>query len=330
MKLLNNKKIVFVLGAGASKRFGFPTGEGLSKLILKGDISIFEKEGWPHINEFRRTFENSTIKSIDAFLEETLKHNFSKSGNFYNLGKNFISYFLLKEEDGEKLSHRQNNWYVELFDLVKDDLDSLIDGRVKFVTFNYDLSLEQYLYQSILYSKFGFSQSQDQQDTVSNLLDEMGIVHLYGQLGFLKWQKQAKGKEAWRYRKYGRLREIDDADTRFSLIQHCADSINLMRNDSETIALESFKTSAGYLTKADYVCFLGFGYNRTNLTRLFENVIFSNEIKYYCSGYQFYKAERKMAEDFFHNPQNDEESIIWSSERDEIIPFMKKYLDFWY
>ena len=330
MKLLNNKKLVLVLGAGASSRFGFPTGERLSKLILKGDLSIFEKEGWPHINEFRGTFEKSTIKSIDAFLEETLAHDFSKSGNFYNLGKNCISYFLLKEEDNEKLSNRQNNWYVELFEILKNDLDSLTDGRIRFITFNYDLSLEQYLYQSILYSKFGFSQTIDQQDIVSSIIDEMGIVHMYGQLGFLKWQKQAKDKEAWRYRKYGRLGETEHADTRFSLIQNCADSINLMRNDSETIALESFKASAKYLTEADYVCFLGFGYNRTNLTRLFENVIFSDQIKYYCSGYQFYKAERKMAENFFHNPHNDKNSIIWSSERDEIIPFMKKYLDFWY
>ena len=73
MKLLDNKRLVFILGAGASADYGYPVGSDLSKTISKNRFPILENY-YPSFDIacFQQTFNKSGINSIDAFLEKKL------------------------------------------------------------------------------------------------------------------------------------------------------------------------------------------------------------------------------------------------------------------
>jgi len=75
------EETVFILGAGASAPYGYPTGKKLRHRICKSFTigrnimqrlpyyeKIREKRILSEINEFKTAFENSSIRSIDLFL----------------------------------------------------------------------------------------------------------------------------------------------------------------------------------------------------------------------------------------------------------------------
>jgi hypothetical protein len=330
MKLLNNKKLVFVLGAGASFHCGYPVGSALSKKIAENHYALFDEFYPPSdIASFQKTFIKSGIDSIDAFLEKTREHSFGKD-SFYDLGRRLIAYILLSEENEKKLWDRENNWYQAFFNHIKSDLEMLIDGRIRVITFNYDLSLEQFLYDAILHTRYGHSQSVEQKEEVRKFIEDMNIIHIYGQLGHLRWQDNAKEENKYHYRKYGALRDIGDADEKMRLIGSCAKEINLMRLEEIEESSCILKMPIKYLSEADYISFLGFGYNDLNMQRLFGNVTFTTDIKYFLQGFHMHEAQRFLVLRWLPIPNHKRCNVVWSEYEDDIVTFMNKKFDFWY
>ena len=149
---------VFVLGAGASVPFKFPAGRDLLNLIRAECASPGNKFGQdlvacgfePKIQiEFAEALGYSGRLSVDAFLEGRPK--------FTELGKSAIARALVPEEIQVHLFVEEDNWYLNVWNLIADrGLEGIQQNRLSFLTFNYDRSLDQFLF-SALQNSYGLS-----------------------------------------------------------------------------------------------------------------------------------------------------------------------------
>jgi hypothetical protein len=140
--------------------------------------------------------------------------------------------------------------------LYNTDKDNFKDNNISFVTFNYDRSLEHYLYTCL---KNYFRDLMD--DDISNTIQQFGFIHIYGQLGFLPWQIKDGLKI-----EYGNARGYDE-------LVSVKDSIKLI--DERTIDRKLKDDLTKIFAKASRVYFLGFGYDQSNM-KIIHNYIHSH------------------------------------------------------
>jgi hypothetical protein len=177
---MRDKKTLFVLGAGASKPFGFPLGDE-----LRDEIISKPKIGWwlrqcgfreDECDNFRFEFKRSGF-SIDAFL--------ARRAEFDKIGRVAISAALVPHEQDDALYFADgrpgwSDWYQSLWkSLVGNALDAteLLDRRFRSITFNYDRSLERYLHLTVM-SSFGLDAAKGYE-----VVKSFFPYHVYGQLG---------------------------------------------------------------------------------------------------------------------------------------------------
>jgi len=242
-----SKKTVLILGAGASMPYGYPSGEELNKLICNRitddfSIRIFGKIGFNEakIREFRNEFLDSGQYTIDEFLE--------KRDTFTEIGKNAIVLQLIRREQNNEMNMIGDsiNWYKLVFNKMDTEFNRFHENKISFITFNYDRSLEQYLYKALK------SSSGEEPNKVGEMLKKINIIHLYGQMGFLPWQDSSG-------RHYGNTEDTN-------LIQTSAQGIKIVREDIHND--KEFSKAHELLQEAEKIYFLGFGFNPTNLERL--------------------------------------------------------------
>ncbi len=240
------KPTVLILGAGASKPYGFPTGPELKNLVLERFQSRsedlykeFEYMGFDRstVTEFCDALHQSGVKSVDAFLEHRTE--------FVGIGKTAISEALIPYEEQSRLFGRGADWYGHLLDALNSPMERFQENLLSVLTFNYDRSLEWYLYRA-LRARFGISTEQ-----AVALLGELPIVHLYGTLGGRPWERGARPYEPSGGRK---------------AIYASRDSIKIIHEDVRDDP--EFGRAILALTNAQRIVFLGFGYSRINIQRL--------------------------------------------------------------
>jgi hypothetical protein len=243
------RKTVFVLGAGASCPFGFPTGQGLRSIICgqlaRGHLkSEMERLGYndKELGQFRLEFERSAVTSIDAFL--------AMGPEFKEIGRRMIVAALLPFQLEARLYRADDDhpgtsdWYQYLYQLMRDDArtpDDVVANPVTFLTFNYDKSLERFFLNAIRYG-FGLAQAQAQQ-----FVRRIKIHHVYGSL-------DASNIDTFRYEPFRSPTEM----------QQMAERLMVMpseRPEVDTVCREA-------LEAAQSVFFLGFGYDEMNCLRL--------------------------------------------------------------
>src|SRR5215472_7632129 len=175
---------VLVLGAGASADYGFPLGYTLVVQICAGlssvDSNLYKQLlscGFTtdEIEGFRKAFELSGQLSIDTFLEHRPE--------FLDIGKATIACCLIPSEDETNFYRRSGRyrWYEYLFSRMTATKEEFSRNQLSVLTFNYDRSLEHFLYLALTNS-FGL-----QVGEVAQLLKSIPIVHLYGKLGELPY-----------------------------------------------------------------------------------------------------------------------------------------------
>lgn len=253
---------VFILGAGASWPYGYPTGLELRNKILdnlksphqssnvswKDRYDRFYKLGYSeeNITQFRDELSKSTLYSIDAFLENRPE--------FHNIGKIAIADALIPCEDEGRLYTTDNNWYSYFFNRItpRSSSEKFAENKISFVTFNYDRSLEQYLY-SALKNTYGKSKTD-----VANIMAKLRIIHIYGKVDLLEWQSP-DGK--------GQPYDGKRGDSSCSL-KKAADMIRIVHEDIDVDSDPVFVEVHRLLHDAKNIFFLGFGYYETNLDRL--------------------------------------------------------------
>ena len=165
------QKITLVLGAGASFPYGFPLWRDLkndiaNELTTWSDVTIKEVHlvsrisrltgySLEDIRNFGIELRKSDQPSIDAFL-------FGRPDpNFIEIGKYAIAKYIIQSEDKERLptDPQQNEldkqkWYGYLLNTYLPTLHDIKLSNLSIITFNYDRSLEYYLYFT-LRSRFG-------------------------------------------------------------------------------------------------------------------------------------------------------------------------------
>jgi len=161
-------------------------------------------------------------------------------------GDNTLEKYLKKKD------FQGNIWYEYLFDHLtaelvdKDDLPdfSFSEGKTAFITFNYDRSLEYFLYESVHNSFTEVPESQ-----VVQCLKNLKILHIYGQIAPLKWQDSAQGVD---YR----------PPIRASLLQSASLNIRTIYEEQQNPEL---KEAHELLKSAERIFFMGFGYAPENM-----------------------------------------------------------------
>ncbi len=186
--MIIKQKTVFVLGAGASSPFGLPLGKDLKRKICElNHASVAraissepdeQKDAQEAIYNLQSSFARSNIESIDLFL--------SKNPKFVNLGKQLIAAVLYPLEIENNLHNIENNenWCRFLWNNINTDFDKIDKHDLHFITFNYDRSLEHFLYLS-LYNSYSGNKSSSE---CAEIIKKINIKHVYGSLSPLNWQ----------------------------------------------------------------------------------------------------------------------------------------------
>jgi hypothetical protein len=280
---MKDKRTVFVLGAGASCPCGYPSGARLRELIcfdggFRSDYSDYlrrnnikeEKPG--EVNRFRKIFKDANIKSIDVFMANNPK--------LAPIGKYIIAYEVFRAERnscfGEEAKRIQEeeeramdsdsryrrdlirgtpqfqggDWYSYLYNRLieglvgKNALPDFSNGNLAFITFNYDRSLEHFLYESLRNS---FTEVGE--DNIVQSLGKLKILHVYGQIAPLKWQNPDD------YVDY-------KPKTDESLLQNAANNIRTIYEEKQNRELTE---AQDLLKQSDEIFFLGFGFAEENM-----------------------------------------------------------------
>ncbi|MFA6357390.1 MAG: hypothetical protein WCY09_01795 [Candidatus Omnitrophota bacterium] len=216
-----DKETVLILGAGSSNEVGFPLGKTLIKNILDLaagetiglhlrspkdivnhslrnshllwrllDISGEKKEdngsySVDDIQKFAADLEDANPPSIDDFLLSPTKYSL--------IGKLFILFALSECEDIRRFQGNKNfglkwGWYRYLWERLIDDtgkdFKKLKNNRLKIITFNYDRSLEIFLFKAIK-AQYNLH---DYENKIASFFDEISIQHVHGKLGIMSWQ----------------------------------------------------------------------------------------------------------------------------------------------
>jgi hypothetical protein len=173
------KRTTLILGAGASAPYGYPVGVGLRNALLENasgfdsviaDIGMHAND-WKELQRLVQVFQRP---SIDEFL--------AKYGERSQLVKVAIAHRLNRHESMDQHTSPQNSdcWYLRLLDEYLSNDPALGRGLLTVVTFNYDLSLEAYMFETI---KVRHELTDEEARATVKALD---VQHVYGHLGPLQ------------------------------------------------------------------------------------------------------------------------------------------------
>lgn len=242
-----------ILGAGASEPYGFPTGRQLIDRIEQGLTAEpkalytqLHEGGYDHtlLAKFGERLRNLGAYSIDSFLQA--------HPNLRPIGCAAIAATLIPCEDIAKLrpADARDDWYRYLFNELRiaDHFDM---SWLRILTFNYDRSLEQHLFECLTK---GMGCSGDQ---VRLKVSSPYLLHLHGQLGELPWWSSTPNEARREY--------CSACDPR--MIAKCASGIRVM-GDSAPAATSILEDAYEILQRSEVVCFIGFGYHQDCLELL--------------------------------------------------------------
>jgi hypothetical protein len=283
---LIDKKTVFVLGAGASCPYGYPSGARLRERIClsQGFMNDYTGYGIPgqleqttreiklqELKKFKDAFNKSRIKSIDLFMANNPK--------LAPIGKYIIAFEILRAERlslfGEEAKLTQeiiedkhkgrvldppqflslpffqgDDWYSYLY-------NRLIEGLVG------KDALPDFSNGNLAFITFNYDRSLEQflHESLSNLFTEvpepeivkclknLKILHVYGQVSPLKWQDPEQGVD---YKP-----EIKEP-----LLEKMTANIKTIYEQEESPELNEARN---LLEQAELIFFLGFGYAPENM-----------------------------------------------------------------
>ena len=257
---------LFILGAGASKPYGYPTGMELRSEVIRYFSSELEgllnKSSFlprqkvtlqSKAKEFLEHFSKSPINSIDKYL--------ALNTNFSYIGRIAITLCILKKEktsmflEDMDVQDSNEDWYRLIFNRMMttlkapEDYKLLRENKIAFVTYNYDRSLEYFLYDSFYHT---FWQSRHDIEYALEKYIPFPIIHVYGQvaeLPFLEWPDCSNYRE-----EFYSLKEIEEL----------SQGIRVIGQRSSNVENKVKELLVNYKR----IFFLGFGYASENLDAL--------------------------------------------------------------
>jgi hypothetical protein len=267
-----NKTTIFIIGAGASAECGLPTGSQLKQDIAEGLYFYFEEGRLSKGDEalFRTLREHNprlsaintrplaaaipTFESIDEAL-----HWWGNNPELVELGKIAIAHYLIAAERKSSLSKQNGSFDLEAasgtwlgafvsmaLSQLKQEAAAKAFENVTIINFNYDRTVEHYLYLSL--QQHGGIPA----ETAKASVERLKIIRPYGSLGQLEWLAPDGvpfgGNES--------AAEVIAAATNIRTFTEQIEGDNLRRSIDDA------------LDKACVVICLGFGFHRQNLALL--------------------------------------------------------------
>jgi hypothetical protein len=296
-----SKKTVFVLGAGASWHYGYPTGEGLiSEVIAAADVVdkycsdrcnrqaiVFVPElvkyysngrdiqgAWRKISDDCKSLSDR-LKTVHPLL---IDHFLAWNTSLSDIGKFMIAAVIMRCESrwlnsdpniNREIDSNKDNWYRFLVHKLAYGCErgqDLLLNNVKFITFNYDSSLELCLLKSL--SSIDLFNSKK---LIYEFLENDRICHVYGA---------------------ARRHVIEDRHLEFGLFSNLKKLLSLQGNSiSEHVDFfdicwqaaqnlrsidphekvgdgHSIKTAQSWMADAEVIYILGFGFDENNNRRI--------------------------------------------------------------
>lgn len=275
-----SRKTVLILGAGASKPYLFPTGRELlleiCEKIEKSErpfVSVLSEIGisQERLGAFRFDLARSNQPSVDAFVENRPE--------YLDVGKATIAAALIPYERPEMTFERRKEveWYEYLFHQLGPKPEDMANGNLTIVTFNYDRSLDYFLFMAAIHS-FGV-------DSGASVGRSIPIVHLYGLLGEPVFKVPETGRQ------YDPQLDAAALNTSVAGI--------LMPQEAEKKA-DLFHVARKLIRQAEVVCFLGCAYHPLNIQRL--DLPTESSPIIHGSTHGLKSAERERAKNLFPQP----------------------------
>jgi hypothetical protein len=207
------------------------------------------------LQELRVALLNSDYPTIDAFLRENEKHAVA--------GKTMIVYSLLKKENINmcKRDTIQDHWYRNLIDDICSGCDEprdILNNKLTIITYNYDISLDYYIYQ-------GISESSRFREVSKQFINGLTIKHVYGKL--YDYSNESHGH------KYGDLGENSCYATNGGVNAERLIKALLWNDNIKTMFMERKNKDMeqhvaeikDLIRNVDDMIIIGFGFDRLNL-----------------------------------------------------------------
>jgi hypothetical protein len=234
-----HEPVVLVLGAGASKPYGYPLGSDLRRLLATPSgtlvrLMVAAGHDSAAIGRFAAELTSSNLASIDVFLE--------RRQALAPLGRAMIAGAILQHEN----KVLAGNWYEYLWQQLVQDAPTLeAFGRniLAVITFNYDTSFERFLVNSIR-ATYDVKIS-----AALKAFEAIPVIHVHGQIPY---QIAASASIP--------------SDAKAATIQAYSDTIITLHQGEDNS--REFATARHWLSEARHVAFLGFSFHPVNVRRL--------------------------------------------------------------
>ena len=280
---MSNKKILMVVGAGASNEVDLPTGNDLKKKIAAafnfkfelgkprtgGDYILYEAieqaarrdhqmDISPYIHAALRICHAlPQAISIDHFIDshkgDTKLELCGKLAIVRSVlqaeRKSRLFFHPGKSKEGMNYSSLENTWFIPFMQLLTEncraeELEERL-SNIRLIVFNYDRCIEHFLYNS-LQIFFGIDANRS-----ATLIRGIEIYHPYGTVGMLPWYEQVHSIEFGGEPSPGQLINL--------ALQIKTFSEGTDPDSSELIAMRKG------MAESPIVLFLGFAFHRLNL-----------------------------------------------------------------
>lgn len=293
---------VLILGAGASKPYGYPTALELRKEIIYDLLPMLKKyanenkkvtdfDSHPFVLKIKNlieVFNKSSTSSIDLFL--------SRNKDFYDFGKQIITLLLANHEIEskfrEEIENRANDWYFNFYDVLTkdiinpDEIKIFANNNVSVITFNYDRSFEHFIYESLINS------FKSKIDEIQELMQNFKIIHVYGKLAPLPWENIDGSVE------YGST-YLRDYYAEYSK------NLQIIYDERKSKTEEIVEL----ISNAQKIFFLGFGFAEENLAAIgLDRSIFKKEQRIYGTAQGL--TEQEIVKNSYRLRKNNNHMII--------------------
>lgn len=290
---MKSEDTLYILGAGASKPYGYPTASELRNDIINRYKDViretFElmhrennliKDAINNIKPIIEQFDLSHTNSIDLFLTR------NRDSVTINLGIELIWMFIMWYERNSKLSRqikeKDEDWYYEFFNeltsdiTVREELDNLSYEKIHFITFNYDRSLENYLFVSFMNS---FSLSE--KETSELISKRFYFHHVYGKVVNFDWDISASNTSP--YKDPNGVYKINNA----------VKMIDILYGDRKIDP-----NIQDLIKSRTKIVFLGFGFAKANIDFLCLRELLTKNHKIYATGIGLYESRINKIKSF--------------------------------
>jgi len=257
-------KQVLIIGAGGSFVYKFPLGDQLFKRI-KNNFPIHVSQhlagftrhyhgnrAFIDASEFSNQIKNITGISIDKYL--------NLNSDLLELGKKAIAAEIIdceKQSLNPVFDYVDNDWYTYLFSKMMEGLDSIDDivenfGKyISIITFNYDRSLENFLFNNL----YEILKKKLKKNEIVEIFESIPFIHVYGKTGYLEWESNKDDNLVVPFKNLENVPYV-----LASKIANMIEIIYEQRKDKDEI-----QNAKALIEKADRILFLGFGFDTLNL-----------------------------------------------------------------